>query len=381
MNEKRKKPKLIYVVTEDWYFYSHRLTHAKAALESGFDVYLLTNISRYKIRIESVGIKVIPLQINRKSFNPLKELRVVIDLFRIYKKEQPDIIHHVAMKPVLYGSLAGLLSNAPHIVNALSGLGYLFTSPSLKMAPLRGLLSIAFHFLLNRRQCRAIVQNPDDFNLLKTYVGISENRLSIICGAGVDLKVFKPQPFVVGIPLIILPARMLWDKGVGEFVKAASILKNKGIEARFALVGERDPANPTSISEQQLQTWKNAGIVEWWGRQENMLAAYAACRIVCLPSYREGLPKALLEAAASSRPIIATNVPGCREVVFPNQNGLLVPPRNAVELSQALHELIDDPDICMAYGKAGRNLAEHEFSVEKISNQFIQIYKAMLDKK
>lgn len=366
-------PRLLYFVTEDWYFCSHRLNLARAAREAGYEVTVVTRVKDHGDIIRRAGIELVPFEISRRSMNVLQELRTLIRLTALYRKISPDIVHHVAMKPVLYGTIAARLAGIPHVVNAMAGMGWLFTSTRSRASLIKPFVRLAFRILLSSTSF--IVQNPDDAALLNK-MGLTDIRL--IRGSGVDILAFSPHPEPEECSLIILPARMLWDKGVGEFVEAAKYLKAKAYALRFALVGKPDPENPTSISAAQLVSWQEAGIVEWWGQREDMARVYAQCCIVCLPSYREGLPKSLLEAASCARPIVATDVPGCREIVRNEVNGILVPARESAPLARALERLIEDPSLRRRMGENGRQLVENEFSQEKIIDLTLLIYKKLM---
>lgn len=372
-----QRPKLLFLVTEDWYFCSHRLPLACAARDAGFDVAVATRITVHGERIRSAGLRPIPIALRRSGRNPWRELQAIREIAAIYRREAPDIVHHVALKPVLYGSLAAKIAKVPHIVNALAGMGYVFTSRNASARLLRPWIALAFRFLL--KNSRVILQNPDDRATLLAAGILRENQIALIRGSGVDTGIFRYVPEPDGEPpLIVLPARMLWDKGVGEFVAAAEILRHGGIAARFALAGERDPGNPSAIPLEQLRKWHASGTVSWLGQQEDMPALLAQSHIVCLPSYREGLPKALLEAAACGRAIVATDVPGCREAVRHGENGLLVPARDSAALARALRRLIEDPALRRRFGESGRALAEREFSVGEISAGTLALYRECL---
>ncbi|MDD5035157.1 MAG: glycosyltransferase family 4 protein [Methylococcaceae bacterium] len=371
----RPRPKLLFFVTEDWYFCSHRLPLALAAQQAGFEVCVLTRVREHGERIRRAGLKLIPLELSRRGTNPLAELGLLLRLIAIYRREQPDLIHQVAIKPVLYGSLAARLAGIPHVVNAIAGLGWLFTSPSTKARLLGHSVVLAFRLLLNRG--KLIVQNPNDLEFL-LKLGIPPSRIALIQGSGVDVLEFSPSPEPSGPPLVMLPSRQLWDKGIGEFVAAARRLKNAGIAARFVLVGAPDAENPAAISERQLALWQQEGIVEYWGHRTDMAQVFSQAHIVCLPSYREGLPKALIEAAAAGRPIVTTDVPGCREVVRDGENGLLVPVKAVEALADALTKLIEDSSLRARMGAKGREMAVESFSQERICAETLALYRQLL---
>ncbi|QXP84585.1 glycosyltransferase family 4 protein [Methylococcus sp. ANG] len=372
------QPHLLFVVTEDWFFCLHRLSLAVAAKRAGFEVSVATRVAEHGQVIESAGLRLIPLRLSRRGRNPLTEARLVADLARLYRRERPDIVHHVAMKPVIYGSLAARLTGRRAVVNALTGLGFLFTSDRLSARLLRPLVETAFRGLLNAPICRTIVENPDDLRQLTDEGVVEPGRIRLIRGSGVDLAKFSPSPEPEGPPLVVLPARMLWDKGIGEFVEAARRLRAEGVQARFALVGQRDAENPSAIAEAQLREWERSGVVEYWGFRSDMPQVLAQCHIVCLPSYREGLPVSLLEAAACTRAIVTTDVPGCREAVRHEENGLLVPRGDPAALAAALSRLIADPALRRAMGARGRTRAEEEFSLDGVVAQTLSLYREML---
>ncbi|EDM29033.1 alpha-D-QuiNAc alpha-1,3-galactosyltransferase [Lentisphaera araneosa HTCC2155] len=369
--------KILYFITEDWVFCSHRLPLAVAAKKAGYDVAVVTNVKAHGERIQKAGIRVIPYNLDRGSMNPFKAVSLILQLTKIYRLEKPDLVHQVAIKPILLGTIAARLAGVPHVVNAITGMGYIFTSQELKARLLRPFINFAFKFLLNDKNSKLIMQNQDDISSLIENKVISKDRTVLIRGAGVNIKEFDytleaaEQP-----PIIVLPARMLRDKGVVEFVSAVRILKERGIAARFALVGDVDYQNPAAISEHEMDHWVNSNLVEWWGRRDDMPKVLEKSHIVCLPSYREGLPKALLEAASCGRAIVTTDVVGCREIVRDGENGLLVPLFSTVELADALHTLIEDPKLRQRMGKQGRKIVKNEFTIERVIKETLLVYGA-----
>jgi len=371
-------PKLLFFVTEDWYFYSHRIPVAEAAIKSGYEVVLLANVTAHAALIEASGVRIIPLSLTRRSLNPLLELKTLRDVIAAYRRERPDIVHHVAMKPVLYGSVAARLTGISRVVNAMAGMGFLYISRSLKAGLIRQSVNCVLRFLLKAGDSRLILQNPDDREMFVDNQLVESRQVRLIKGSGVNVTLFQPLPEPELPVTVILPARMLWDKGVDEFVEAAKILRKRGMVARFALVGKTDPDNPSSIPEAIIRKWVMDGAVEWWGHRDDMQSVFPLAHVVCLPSYREGLPKALLEAAACGRPIVATDVPGCREIVRHKENGLLVPVKDGAALADALRNLIENPDRRLEMGLRGREIAVREFSVDKVVAETLALYGEML---
>jgi glycosyltransferase involved in cell wall biosynthesis len=372
------RPRIIYLVTEDWYFWSHRLDLARAARDAGFDVTVATRVTEHGERIRQEGFNLVPLVLVRGSRNPLQELTAVFELVRLYRSARPDVVHHVALKPVLYGSLAAWLSGVPVVVNAFAGLGYLFTEE--RTTVLRWVVKIALKAMVKLSRSFVLAQNLDDQQQLVNEGIAPVCRTKVIAGSGVDTHTFSTHPPPAGVPIVLLPARMLWDKGVAEFVEAARHLKNKGLLARFVLAGRCDEHNPAAIAESFLTAWINEGVVEWWGHQEEMPAVYQAASLVVLPSYREGLPKALLEAAACGKAIVATDVPGCRDVVQHNKNGLLVPPKNWKALADGIETLLGDTRRRECLAARGREMAEKEWAVPRITEQTLLLYRDLLSR-
>ncbi|MFM9884241.1 MAG: glycosyltransferase family 4 protein, partial [Burkholderiales bacterium] len=292
--------RLLYLVSEDWYFVGHRIDLARAAREAGYTVAVATRVGIHRDAILDAGIQLLPLDLKRSGKNPITETVSIWQIARAYIEFKPHIVHHVALKPILYGALAARVTRVPAVVNALTGLGYAFSSVDAAASLIRPVLECGYSFAL--RGSHVILQNTGDLALLTSRGIVVPEQCSVVPGAGCRLNEFTPTPEPIDEALVVLPARMLRDKGVVEFVAAARILKSEGIPARFALVGIPDPENPASIDETQLRAWTTDGTIEWWGWRNDMAAVYASAHIVCLPSYREGLPKSLIEAAACGRP-------------------------------------------------------------------------------
>jgi glycosyltransferase involved in cell wall biosynthesis len=371
--------KLLFFVAVDWFFCSHFMGRAKAAKEAGYDVAVLTHVDRHGLTIEQAGFRLINLQISRRSLNPFRALKTLLQIISVLRNERPDILHQVALKPILLGGLAARIAGAGGVVNAVVGGGYVFTSQGLLMHVLRPLIKLALRILLNPVGSKVIFENQDD---LSAFVSAGQVRVKdavLIKGAGVDTHLFQARPVRGSPPLILVTARLLWDKGLGEFVEAARLLRRQGIGARFALVGDVDPGNRACIDTSVLEVWKAEGVVELWGFRQDVPEVLAQADIACLPSYREGLPKALLEAMAAGLPCVATDVPGCREAIRHEHNGLLVPPRDHVALAEALRRLIDDPALRQVMGQRGRLMVIDEFSSAIICRQTLKVYEGLLE--
>lgn len=366
--------KIMLFANTDWYLYNFRLPLARSLRESA-EVILVSPPGSYVTRLQEAGFRHILFPFERRGLNPLVEIATVFRLVCLLKREKPDVVHNFTIKCVLYGSLACRFAGIRGNINSVTGLGYVFTDGKGARRWLRGLLIVFYRFAL--RNSRVIFQNPDDNNIFLDNHLVKPEQATLIPGSGVDTERFSRLPEPDGIPVVILPARLLWDKGVGEFVEAARLLKSKNIRARFALVGDIDLDNPTSVTVEQLKDWEKEGVIEWWGWKDNMEQVYAEGHIVCLPSYREGLPKTLVEAAACGRPIIACDVPGCREIVRSGKNGLLVPVYDIPALAEAMEYLIANPDIRISMGNAGRKIVEDGFSVELIISQTLGVYSQL----
>jgi glycosyltransferase involved in cell wall biosynthesis len=373
------RPRLLLLITEDRFLWSHRLPIARAALQDGYEVIIATRVNGDAQRILDEGFRLFPLRLARESYSLINEFRAIRELRQIYRAERPDIVHHVALKPVLYGSIAALGRDGMRVINALTGLGYLATSSSLRAKFLRLPIWNALRFLLNRPNHQVLLQNQEDKQLLVSRLKVCPEKITIIQGSGVNMNLFQPAPEPVGIPIVLLASRMLWIKGIREFVEAANLLKRKGVTARFVLAGDSDPNSPSAIPRQQLLNWQISGAVEWWGHQQEMSEIFKQVNVVCLPSQGgEGVPKVLIEAAASGRAIVATDVPGCRDLVHQGVNGLLVPPKNAPALSKAIEDLLKNPVMRLQMANRGREIAVSEFSEDVVVNQTLALYRELL---
>jgi glycosyltransferase involved in cell wall biosynthesis len=370
--------RILYLVSEDWYFCSHRLPIARAARRSGFEVCVLTRLNQHIEPILREGFRPLPLRIRRGSRSLLDSGATILDIARTYRRERPDLVHHVNLKMCLLGTIAALLAGVPRVVNALTGMGYLFTADTLDARILRGLVIRLLRLLMRWNTAHLIVQNRDDLRMVLAHRLADAERTVLIPGSGVDLRRFTPRMEPAGTPIVTFVGRMLRDKGVHEVVEAARILKQRGHAVRFALVGPTDPENPRSLTERELNAWLAAGLIEWWGYRSDIASVWADSTIAVLPSYREGLPKSLLEAAACGLPIVATDVPGCRDLIGHGNDGLLVPPRDATALADAVEKLLHSPALRLTLGNNARARAVREFSEEIVAEQTLRLYERLL---
>jgi glycosyltransferase involved in cell wall biosynthesis len=374
-----KKPKLLYFVTEDWYFCSHRLALAKKAQLAGYDVSVLTRIKQHGDIIQNAGFNLIGLEIERGGMNPLSEIKTIWQIWQIYRRLQPDIIHHVALKPVLYGNIATLFMPKLKVVNLLAGLGAIFSSDKWQARLLKPLIIRTIKILLSSHNTKTIVQNQEDYDLLVNRAGISTRRLSLIKGSGIDTEHFHYTNLPAVPVRIALVSRLLWDKGIGEYVAAVKLLKQNGLIFEALLVGEPDAENLAAISHEQLSIWQTEGYIQQLGYIKDIKEFWLNTHIAVLPSYREGLPKSLLEAAACGRPIVTTNTSGCKEVVDHGINGFLVPVKNIEELAEALKMLILDSSLQYKMGKKSRQKVEQQFSNEIVLSQTVHLYQELME--
>lgn len=366
------KKKLVYIVNVDWFFISHRLPLALHAIESGWDVYVLTKVTDKRDVLEGSGIHVIDVPFGRTSINPFTELRCLIQLTRLLKKIEPDVVHNVTWKGCLWGSIAAKMVGNTHIVNALSGLGSVFIGQGLVNKIMGRLAKIAF----KNDYAAFIFQNPDDINWFKGLGYASEDRIYLIKGSGIDLNAYAYRETQPKDKLqVLFPARMLRDKGLVELIDAFGLLKDK-YEGKIELVlaGSCGDANRTAVSEEELKSMLVEGYITWIGNQKDMYPVYVDSDIVVLPSYREGLPKSLIEACAVGRPIVTTDVPGCRECVDDGVNGYLVPLKSVKELANAIEKLVKSTNKRVKFGLASRTKAEEEFSIENVISKHFDIY-------
>lgn len=367
---------IVYLVSEDWYFLSHRLPIARAARDAGARVVVATRCSDCRELIEKEGFRVVHINFNRVGLNPFHELLVLFEIIRCYRDFRPDIVHHVGAKPILLGQVAATFLGVRCVINAMAGMGFLYISRSLGTRFLRKLFE-AIVLRLGRISCsRFIVQNEDDADVFSS-LGVPDKNIVLIPGSGVDCDRFFPVSEPEGEIIALCVCRLLRDKGVYELVDAARILKAREVPVRIRLVGGRDD-NPTSVDQRDIIDWGREGLVDLAGHSDSIDLEYRNSHIAVLPSYREGLPKSLLEAAASGRPIVSTDVPGCRSICLDGDTGILVPVHDPQAIADAIQKLVLDGELRKKMGAAGRNVVLNSFSQEVVVEKTLSLYAEMV---
>jgi len=368
---------ILIVINDPVYFLSHRLPIAEAARDNGYLVHVASIASPSGEKIKALGFEYHELPLNRGGVNPFGELYSLYAFWRLLQKLKPDILHLVTTKPVLYGGIAARFSPVKGVVAAIAGLGSVFVANGLKYSLIRMIVRRMYRLALGKNNLRAIFQNPDDRDSLVRLGALTTDKTVLIRGSGVQLSNYVVRPEPSGRAVVTFVGRLLRDKGVGEFVRAAKLLKVRGVEAVFQLVGDPDSGNPSSLTTTELAGIRHENDVTLMGYRDDIPDIYASSNLVVLPSYREGLPKALIEAAACGRAVVTTDVPGCRDAIEPDVTGLLVPVRDHVALANAIEVLIGDPALRERMGKKGRELAEREFTIETVIQAHLEVYNAL----
>ena len=370
--------KFLIVVNVDWFFISHRLPVALAAQKNGWEVHVATTITEHSDVLSKSGLIVHPLRIDRSRIGLLDGINVILQLFHVFKTVTPDLVHLVTIKPVVFGGITARLANVPAMIAAISGLGSVFVSQGWKSKIIRVAVRQLYSHALRHRNCSVIFQNEDDRRLIADIRGLSGIRHSIVPGSGVDLQrfVYRSEPET---PIVVtFVARLLREKGVFELVQAAEIVHSSVPTVIFQIVGTPDPGNPSSVAQEDIQRWEKLSYFRILGYRTDIPEILSQSHIVVLPSYREGFPKTLIEAAAAGRPVVTSDVPGCRDAILPDITGLLVPARNSEALAEAIKELMIDNDLRQSMGAAGRKMAEQRFSIDKVVDAHFAAYRQLL---
>jgi glycosyltransferase involved in cell wall biosynthesis len=381
---RRHPPRLLFLVTEDWIFYGHRLPTARAARDAGFEVVVAARIADHGDRITAEGFRLVPLSWQRRNFNPFQALRDILDIAAVYRREAPDIVHHVALKPVVFGGLAAWLARVPAVVAAVTGLGSAFTGTGRKLtARLAGHAArLALGPVLHRPNSITTVENPDDAAFLIDAGLVPASQITVIRGSGVDIVRYQPLPEPAGPVTVGIAARLLANKGIEPLVQAQQQLVAGGLDLRLIIAGTPDPDSPTSIPPATLAAWRGLPGIELAGQIDDIRTLWARCHIACLPSRGgEGIPMSLLEAAACGRALVATDVPGCREITVPNRNGILVPVDDVDALAAGLRRLAADASLRQAYGAKSRQLVESDLAADRVAAQVVAVYRSLLNRR
>lgn len=381
--QRRARGRVLFVTNVEWYFLSHHVSLARALRERGLEVTVAAAVERGQAgAVAAEGFRLVPLRMKRGSASLPDLLRQVVQLYRLYRRESPDLIHHATIKPVICGSIAARLARAPAVLNTIPGLGFMFIGRDWKSRLRRRAAVLAYRAALAGSGSLVIFQNPDDRSLFVQHRIVPPSRCRLIRGAGVDVNEFTPSADAAtgGLPIVLMASRQLWSKGAGELVQATRLLQARGLRFRTVLVGEPDEGNPDSLAESTLREWEKEGLAEWWGRRDDMPVVMREASVFVLPSYREGLPQVLVEAGAAGKPVVATDVPGCREVVRHGENGLLVPPRDPQATADAVARLLGDAALREEMGRRGREIAVREFSHEAVVRQTLEVYEELLGK-
>ncbi len=370
--------KIIFFANTDWYLYNFRLGLARYLREQGAEIIMMSPPGDYGPQLEKQGFRWIALPMERRSLNPFREIQLLRCISLIYKEEQPDIVHNFTIKSVVYGALAGQAAGIKKRIHAVTGLGHVFISQSFRARILRPLVKGLLKLALRGKESRLILQNTDDRDLFLQNNLVSSERISIIRGSGVDTQRFVPAKKEHKRKFrVLLAARLLWEKGIREYAEAAQLLAHRAAEVEFVLAGATDPGNPSAVSEQKIKEWQETGLFTVLGHVENMQELMTEVDLMVLPSWREGTPRGLLEAAAMALPIITTDAPGCREIVEHEQNGFLVPIGDASALAEKIEYLLDNPETCLDFGKTGRDKVEIKFAQEIVFRQTWEVYRSL----
>jgi glycosyltransferase involved in cell wall biosynthesis len=376
--------KVILFANTDWYLYNFRLSLARELRDLGHEVVLLSPPGEYGPKLRELGFRWEPLPMVRRSLNPLRELTLVMWLANFLRRERPDLVHGFTIKCAVYGSASARLAGVAARVSAVAGMGYVFSSRDLKARLLRPVVRQVMRLVLGGKSSMVILQNPDDLALFRKANIVDESAIRVIKGSGVNVSRFSARPEPTELedaqPLrVVLAGRLLWDKGIAEYVEAARILKGEGRTVRCILAGTPDPGNPAAVDEALIHGWIKEGLVEWLGHVSDMPKLFAQTDVAVLPSYREGLPKSMIEAAACALPLIITDAPGCREVVSINgEEGLVVPVRDGRALADAIRLLDDDRALGRRLGLAARQKALREFDERIVIERTLAVYREVL---
>lgn len=375
----KEKP-VLFVANWDWVLYNFRLPLARKLMDKGLNIILVCPEGKYTPKIQAMGFQWQPWNLSRRSTNPFHELWAIIRLLGIYRQLKPAAVHHFTIKPVVYGSLAARLANTGKVINNLTGLGYLF-SDAPKANFLRRFVLPFLRLTLRGAHFHTAFQNEHDRQALVSLGIVDSQETTVIPGTGVDISRFHPPEIArdrMDIPGILMAARLLWDKGVAEFVEAAKLINQDGLKAHFWLAGEPDYGNPDSVNEEDLTLWRQQGWVEILGHRADMPDLMRQADIAVLPSrYFEGVPLFLLESAASGLALVGSDIEGCRMVIDDGLNGFILPDNTSQALAATLMRLIDDADLRARMGSASRQIAAERFERQAILKKYLRLYASL----
>lgn len=374
-----KVKRLLIVVNDPAFFLSHRVGIALAAMNDNYEVHIATAAGDAVEKIKALGLNHHQIYLTRSGLNPISELRSLGELYSLFLTLKPDLVHLVTIKPVLYGGIIARLTKLPALVAAISGLGSVFVAKSTPRKLIKYFVILLYKLALKHKNIKVIFQNETDKEILLTEAVVSPQNTTLIRGSGVDLSLCEVREEPTGKPVVVMAARLLKEKGVITFIEACRILKERKVACDFLLVGTPDPGNPSSVTSEEINAWTQEGLIKALGFRADIPQIFSDSHIVVLPSfYGEGLPKVLIEAAACARAVITTDNPGCREAIEENITGILIPVKSPVALADAIHKLVDDPDLRKRMGRAGRELAEREFKVENVIEKHLSIYRELV---
>ena len=375
LKNESKRRKLLFILNTDKFLISHRIEIANELIKNNYEVHLGSAQTECSKEINNLGIKTHNISVNRTSLGLISLIKTTISIYKLIKRINPEIVHFVSIKPVILGCIATkFYKKNLRIIVSISGLGFIFIDRNLLGYFRRLITCLLYKFSLSNRMIKVIFQNKTDRNFLKSLCNLSKSQTILINGSGVDLNKFQPIKEISDESkrIVLLPARIVKSKGIYEFIQSAKKLKGS---AKFIICGDFDFEAKDSISSEEIQFWVNNSTIEYIGYKTNMEEIIAQSSIVVLPSYREGLPKVLCEAAACGIPVITTNVPGCRDAIIDQETGILVPPRESEELTLAINSLLKNPKKLKKLGKAGRRLSEEKFDIKKIVDSHMKVYR------
>ena len=373
--------KVLLFANTDWYLYNFRLPLARALRAAGAEVVLISPDGPYGARLKAAGFRWLALPMLRRSLNPFRELIILFHLFRLYQHERPDVVHHFTIKCVVYGSLTARLVGIHRRINAVAGMGYVFSSNAIRARLLRPFVRALLKLSLSGKQSRLILQNSDDCTAFVQSGLVVPGQLRLIQGSGINTDQFKPAVLPrrdADVFRVLFAARLLWDKGIREYVEAAKQLKSMGLSIEFQLAGAPDTGNPASVPDHLVQSWQAEGLIRVLGHVEDMVSCLHQADLAVLPSYREGIPKSLLEAAACGLPIVTTDVPGCRDAIEDGVTGLLVPCRDVVALAAAIRYMFEHPVERAQMGAAGRERVLRQFDEKIVLGRTLDVYRELV---